>query len=271
MPSRALLLLLLLLLLGASGAPRSPKAASWEEVNVLAHGLLQLGHGLREHVERLGGQLRDLSSRLAAHNASLAGLERAASEQRERLARAQRLFDGRWAQLDGRLRGLEARLDGTAPAAAAAQNGSGAPATAGEEEALQNLVRRQNVRMEELLQKIKQQQFRMDKQNLQIKSLQSKVNTLSPLHRREKDPQEAPRWRVTALRSVLDERAANQSQAAGEQTPEGPKASRDGAFAASGGHFSILEPICLEGPMARLKRSCFGHNYEKIEISGGRK
>ncbi|XP_032095021.1 angiopoietin-related protein 4 [Thamnophis elegans] len=77
--------------------------------------------------------------------------------------------------------------------------------------------------MEELLQKIKQQQFRMDKQNLQIKSLQSKVNTLSPLHRREKDPQEAPRWRVTALRSVLDERAANQSQAAGEQTPEGPK------------------------------------------------
>ncbi|XP_013930059.1 PREDICTED: angiopoietin-related protein 4-like, partial [Thamnophis sirtalis] len=49
------------------------------------------------------------------------------------------------------------------------------------------------------------------------------VNTLSPLHRREKDPQEAPRWRVTALRSVLDERAANQSQAAGEQTPEGPR------------------------------------------------
>lgn len=134
MPSRAPLrrlacLLACLLLAGASGASprreRAPKAASWEEVNVLAHGLLQLGHGLREHVERLGGQLRELSGRLGAHNASLAGLERSAAEQRERLARAQRLFDGRWAELDGRLRGLEGRLDGTGPAGAGNSSGNG--------------------------------------------------------------------------------------------------------------------------------------------------
>uniref|UniRef100_A0A670Z304 Uncharacterized protein n=1 Tax=Pseudonaja textilis TaxID=8673 RepID=A0A670Z304_PSETE len=120
MPSRAVLAVLLLAAASssasspASASPgprrvRAPKAASWEEVNVLAHGLLQLGHGLREHVERLGGQLRDLNARLTAHNASLAGLERTAAEQRDRLSRAQSLVDGRWAQLDGRLRTLEAR------------------------------------------------------------------------------------------------------------------------------------------------------------------
>ncbi|XP_034260439.1 angiopoietin-related protein 4 [Pantherophis guttatus] len=217
MPSRAPLLAWLVLAgLGAAGGAagrreRAPKAASWEEVNVLAHGLLQLGHGLREHVERLGGQLRDLSGRLAAHNASLAGLERSAAEQRERLARAHSLFDGRLAR-------LEARLDGTDRAGA--QNSSG-PAAAAEQDSLQNLVRRQNVRMEELLQKIKQQQFRMEKQNLQIKSLQSKVNTLIPLQRSEKEPQ-GPRWRVTVPRSAGDG-AANQTQAAESRTLESSK------------------------------------------------
>lgn len=34
---------------------------------------------------------------------------------------------------------------------------------------------RQNLRIEELFQKIKQQQYRMDKQNQQIQSLQTKV------------------------------------------------------------------------------------------------
>ncbi|XP_070599992.1 angiopoietin-related protein 4 isoform X2 [Erythrolamprus reginae] len=220
---RRLLAWLVLAGLGAAGgAPGSSKAASWEEVNVLAHGLLQLGHGLREHVERLGGQLRDLSARLAAHNASLAGLQGSAAEQGERLARAQRLFDGRLAQLDGRLRGLEARIDGTGGGGGSTNaRGDGPAAATGEPEVLQDLVRRQNLRMEELLQKIKQQQFRMDKQNLQIKSLQSKVNTLIPSQRREKDPQ-IPRWKVTVQRST-DDRAASQNQTAKPGTPRGSR------------------------------------------------
>lgn len=40
----------------------------------------------------------------------------------------------------------------------------------------QSLMDAQNLRIEELLQKIKQQQYKLDKQNLQIKSLQSKVS-----------------------------------------------------------------------------------------------
>ncbi|XP_025029017.1 angiopoietin-related protein 4 isoform X1 [Python bivittatus] len=84
----------------------------------------------------------------------------------------------------------------------------------------QNLVRRQNLRIEELLQKIKQQQFRMDKQNLQIKSLQSKVNMLIPVHRSEKEAQN-PRWRVTVQRSA--DRAANHSQMVKPGALEGSK------------------------------------------------
>lgn len=42
---------------------------------------------------------------------------------------------------------------------------------------LQTLMDAQNSRIEELLQKIKQQQYKLDKQNLQIKSLQSKVSS----------------------------------------------------------------------------------------------
>lgn len=57
-------------LLSAQGrpAPAEPpqRFASWDEVNVLAHGLLQLGHGLREHVERTRGQLGALERRLGA-------------------------------------------------------------------------------------------------------------------------------------------------------------------------------------------------------------
>lgn len=46
----------------------------------------------------------------------------------------------------------------------------------------QTLMDAQNSRIEELLQKIKQQQYKLDKQNLQIKSLQSKVSTRPALH-----------------------------------------------------------------------------------------
>lgn len=46
--------------------PAPPRFASWDEVNVLAHGLLQLGQGLREHVERTQGRLGALERRLRA-------------------------------------------------------------------------------------------------------------------------------------------------------------------------------------------------------------
>lgn len=50
--------------------------ASWDDVNVLAHGLLQLGHGLKDHVDKTKGQMRDMAAKLKAFNGSLAELNK---------------------------------------------------------------------------------------------------------------------------------------------------------------------------------------------------
>ncbi|XP_066492522.1 angiopoietin-related protein 4 [Tiliqua scincoides] len=232
-----------LLLAAAAAAPALPgasskergKAASWDEVNVLAHGLLQLGHSMKEHVESTRGQLRELGSRLSLHNASLALLERRADEQQQ-LSRAQRLLDDRVADLSGQLRALLGdlsahkaavrqrleRLDGRLRQAGP-DNGSGSPralAPPTELGALQTVMNHQNLRIEELFQKIKQQQYRMDKQNLQIKSLQSKVNMLIPLHIKENETQ-SPRWKASVLRGA--DQAANHSQNARAKSPRFPE------------------------------------------------
>jgi angiopoietin-like 4 len=60
-------------------SPEPPRFASWEEMNVLAHGLLQLGRGLHEHVERTRGQLSALERRLAACGAACQGSEATAA------------------------------------------------------------------------------------------------------------------------------------------------------------------------------------------------
>ncbi|NXD27639.1 ANGL4 protein, partial [Spelaeornis formosus] len=156
--------------------------ASWDEVNVLAHGLLQLGHGLKEHVERTKGQLRELGGRLSAHNSSLGRLLRQAREAQER---------------GERLRGSSGGVLG-----APGVSSCGAHLAF----LLQSLMDAQNLRIEELLQKIKQQQYKLDKQNLQIKSLQSKVNLLIPLHHNKTQP---PKWKINLKKSL---NLSNQSQ-----------------------------------------------------------
>nr|XP_034975961.1 angiopoietin-related protein 4 [Zootoca vivipara] len=218
---------------GSSRKERASKAASWDEVNVLAHGLLQLGHGLREHVERTRGQLREMGGRLSAHNASLGSLERSADEQRQQLGRAQRLLDGRLDDLSSRLGALASdlaaheeavrerleRLDGQLLRQVGAENASGSPRGSGQAAELgdlQNLMSRQNLKIEELFHKIKQQQYRMDKQNLQIKSLQSKVNMLIPLHVRENETQ-GPKWKASVQRNV--DRSGNHSQSPRPKSP----------------------------------------------------
>ncbi|NXF53266.1 ANGL4 protein, partial [Oceanites oceanicus] len=152
--------------------------ASWDEVNVIAHGLLQLGHGLKEHVDRTKGQMRELGSRLSAHNSSMGRLLRQAREAQERGER------------------LRASPD--------------LPRAAGFTWLFppQSLMDAQNLRIEELLQKIKQQQYKLDKQNLQIKSLQSKVNLLIPLHLKDNKTQ-SPKWKINLKKSF---RLTNQSQ-----------------------------------------------------------
>lgn len=210
----------------AGGKERRAQFASWDEVNVIAHGLLQLGHGLKEHADRTKGQMRELGSRLSAHNSSMGRLLRQAretQEQGELLRASVRELEGRGRQLfnlsealrqrleeveadkaeiQGRLEQLESRVR-QALQARPAENQS-----AKDLGALQTLMDAQNSRIEELLQKIKQQQYKLDKQNLQIKSLQSKVNLLIPLHLKDNKTQ-SPKWKINLKKSLSH---TNQSQ-----------------------------------------------------------
>uniref|UniRef100_A0A8C6IXD9 Fibrinogen C-terminal domain-containing protein n=1 Tax=Melopsittacus undulatus TaxID=13146 RepID=A0A8C6IXD9_MELUD len=98
----------------AAGKERRAQFASWDEVNVIAHGLLQLGHGLKEHVDRTKGQMRELGSRLSAHNSSLGRLlrqARDAQEQGERLRDSVRELEGRGRQLLNLSEALRQRLE----------------------------------------------------------------------------------------------------------------------------------------------------------------
>lgn len=138
-------------LLSAQGRPAPaeppPRYASWDEVNVLAHGLLQLGHGLREHAERTRGQLGALERRLSACGAAC-------------------------------------REPGTAAApphvpASPGSRGEAVPETL---RSLQTRLKAQNSRIELLFQKVAQQQRHLEKQHLRIQNLQSQVGLLAPTH-----------------------------------------------------------------------------------------
>lgn len=99
---------------GAGGKERRAQFASWDEVNVIAHGLLQLGHGLKEHVDRTKGQMRELGSRLSAHNSSMGRLlrqAREAQERGERLRASVRELEGRGRQLLNLSEALRQRLE----------------------------------------------------------------------------------------------------------------------------------------------------------------
>ncbi|XP_074206972.1 angiopoietin-related protein 4 [Camelus bactrianus] len=138
-------------LLSAQGRPEppeQPRFASWDEVNVLAHGLLQLGHGLREHVEHTRGQLGALERRLSACGASCKEPEGAPAPPLVRASRAP-------------------------------PSGDVAPETL---RSLQTQLKTQNSRIQQLFQKVAQQQRHLEKQHLKIQNLQSQVGHLAPMH-----------------------------------------------------------------------------------------
>ncbi|KAI5758542.1 ANGPTL4 [Gulo gulo luscus] len=138
-------------LLSAQGRPAPPpepqRFASWDEVNVLAHGLLQLGHGLREHVERTRGQLGALERRLSACGAACKDSGGSAAPPRA--------------------------PEGPGP------SGEAVPDTL---RSLQTQLKSQNSRIEQLVHKVAQQQRHLEKQHLKIQNLQSQVGLLAPTH-----------------------------------------------------------------------------------------
>lgn len=71
------------------------KYASWEEMNVVAHGLLQLGQGLKEHVDKSRAQTRDINSKLKLLDATVVEVERRQREREEALGARSREVEER--------------------------------------------------------------------------------------------------------------------------------------------------------------------------------
>lgn len=60
----------------AGGASKEKRVqyAAWDDVNIIAHGLLQLGQGLKEHVDKTKVQMRDISTKLKVLNHTVTDL-----------------------------------------------------------------------------------------------------------------------------------------------------------------------------------------------------
>lgn len=59
---------------GSAAKEKRVQYAAWDDVNVIAHGLLQLGQGLKEHVDKTKVHMRDVSSKLKVFNRTVTEL-----------------------------------------------------------------------------------------------------------------------------------------------------------------------------------------------------
>lgn len=82
---------------GSAAKEKRVQYAAWDDVNVIAHGLLQLGQGLKEHVDKTKVQMRDIFTKLKVFNRTVAELgkesQRVRVEGEALKARAQGLED----------------------------------------------------------------------------------------------------------------------------------------------------------------------------------
>ncbi|KAL7850815.1 hypothetical protein AOLI_G00211710 [Acnodon oligacanthus] len=171
--------------------------AAWDDVNVLAHGLLQLGQGLKEHVDKTKGQMRDISVKLKVFNSSVTELSKMSQrlqedsellkvkaqslEEREGQIlnissdlqeKAEELLRDRQ-KVHEKMNKLEEKVDGM-------MQGEGLNMAGGnhsDTQIIQWMLEAQNQRIDELVERIKQQQDKLDKQNIRLRTLQSQIQT----------------------------------------------------------------------------------------------
>ncbi|XP_071396422.1 angiopoietin-related protein 4 [Centroberyx affinis] len=182
---------------GGTSKEKRVQYAAWDDVNVIAHGLLQLGQGLKEHVDKTKVQMRDISTKLKVFNGTVTELgkesQRLRAEGEALKARALGLEDreGRLLNVTAELREkteemqqerktvsermsrLEERVDsmlqgdGVLPDTNAS-NSSDA-------RIIQLMLEAQNRRIDDLVERIRLQQEKLDKQNVRIRTLQSQI------------------------------------------------------------------------------------------------
>ncbi|XP_062337906.1 angiopoietin-related protein 4 [Osmerus eperlanus] len=174
---------------GGRGKERAVQYAAWEDVNVIAHGLLQLGQGLKEHVDKTKMQMRDISAHMKALDASVSRLgeegQRLQEEGEQLQARVQGLeqrgLEERGQEEEGqeerrrveeRMRRLEEKVDGM-------MQGEGltdiAPGNGNYTEALQRMLETQNKRIDDLVDRTRLQQEKLDKQTIRIRTLLNQI------------------------------------------------------------------------------------------------
>ncbi|XP_070764338.1 angiopoietin-related protein 4-like [Enoplosus armatus] len=216
-----LILLLTILVHATAGFPTDRRAlpgrdkhASWDDVNVVAHGLLQLGQGLKEHVDKTKAQMRDVNAKLKAFNGTVAELERKQQEQDEALKAKSKEVEERERlaaelaeevkkqskDIHSRMDRLEEKVDEvlTEPTLDNNNNNSdhaGVPF-------IQRLVAAQNKRIDLLVEKIKQQQDKLEKQSLHLQALQSKVSHKRVKSHRRRDEETALRGEAEQSRNT---------------------------------------------------------------------
>ncbi|KAG1969591.1 fibrinogen-like protein [Pimephales promelas] len=177
----------------AAGKEKRVQYAAWDDVNVLAHGLLQLGQGLKEHVDKTKGQVRDITIKMKVFNVTVSELgkltQRLQEDSMALKAKAQSLEESERLVLNvstdlrektkellkdrqkdhERMNKLEEKVDGL-------MQGEGLEVPNGnysDARVIQWMLEAQNKRIDDLVERIKQQQEKMDKQNVRIRTLQN--------------------------------------------------------------------------------------------------
>ncbi|KAM4738943.1 angiopoietin-related protein 4-like [Anableps anableps] len=207
MPQVIILLLTILVHAGA-GFPtdrdRREKHASWDDVNVVAHGLLQLGQGLKEHVDKTKAQMRDVNSRLKAFNGTVAELERRQEEQGEALMTQSKEVQGVYrllteleeevkaevGEVKRQMEDITSRMDRLEEVLTEPMVDSN-DSDHERVSFIQRLMVAQNRRIDQLVEKIKQQQDKLEKQSLHLQALQNKVAQKRVKSHRRRDEERA--------------------------------------------------------------------------------
>uniref|UniRef100_A0A3P8TEN8 Angiopoietin-like 4 n=1 Tax=Amphiprion percula TaxID=161767 RepID=A0A3P8TEN8_AMPPE len=184
---------------GGAAKEKRVQSAVWDDINVIAHGLLQLGQGLKEHVDKTKVQMRDVSTKLKVFNRTVAELgkesQRLRAEGEALKARAQGLED-REGQLlnvtaelrekaeemqqerrtmNERMSRLEERVDSMLQGDMVLADGNAGAKNSSDARSIQLMLEAQNRRIDDLMERIRLQQEKLDKQNVRIRTLQSQI------------------------------------------------------------------------------------------------
>ncbi|XP_054482836.1 angiopoietin-related protein 4 [Anoplopoma fimbria] len=184
---------------GSAAKEKRVQYAAWDDVNVIAHGLLQLGQGLKEHVDKTKVQMRDISTKLKVFNRTVTELGKESQKLRvegDALKARARGLEDREGQLlnvtaelrekaeemqherkamSERMNRLEERVDSMLQGDAVLPDTNAGAKNSSDARSIQLMLEAQNKRIDDLMERIRLQQEKLDKQNVRIRTLQSQV------------------------------------------------------------------------------------------------